>query len=113
MSQTQQRLTKGAYAYCSHTLLLSGDIQDVFVGRWLETEDESGSTRRVLQKFPPEITVEKGELMCVLQLRRPLTLSDYKEIHHHSIRPMVQSLDDDVSMVLLPASMVCTIPDGM
>jgi len=107
MSQTRQRLTKGVYAYCSHSLLLTGEIFDVFVGKWLTKDDT-----RVLQKFPPE-DLENGELMCLLKLRRPISLKDYREVHHPSLRPMVQSQRTDVSMLLMPAAMACTIPDGM
>jgi hypothetical protein len=112
MSQTQQRLTKGTYAYCSHSLLLSGDVVEVFVGRWIVQATEDGETR-VLQKFPPEAEIKDGFLLCVLKLRRPITLGDYREVHHPSLRPMVQSLEDDVQMVLVRAEMLCTIPDGM
>lgn len=110
--QTQQGLTKGAYAYCSHSLFVSGDIMDVFVGRWLTKEGPGGSAR-ILQKFPPDEQVDGGSLLCVLKLRRPLSLPDYREVHHPELRPLVQNLDDDVKMVLVPADMLCTIPDGM
>jgi hypothetical protein len=113
MSRTQQRLTKGAYAYCSHSLLLSGDIVDVFIGRWKIKDNEDGPPTRVLQKFPPDQEVERGTLMCFLKLRRPVSLSEYRDLHHSSIRPMVQSLEEDVTMLLLPADLLCTIPDGM
>ena len=109
MSQTQQRLTKGVYAYSSHSLLLAGDIVDVFIGRWFTKDDST----RILQKFPPEHEVEHGKLMCVLKLRRPIPLAVYREVHHPELRPMIQSQNEDVRMVLLPADMVCTIPDGM
>ena len=112
MDQTQQRLTKGTYAYCSHALILSGDVEDVFVGRWMARTFDGGTTR-VLQKFPPGEKIEHGQLLCVLRLRRPISLDEYREVHHPALRPMVQSVDDDVVMVLAPAEMLCTIPDGM
>jgi len=112
MSQTQQSLTKGTYAYCSHSLFISGDVVEIFVGKWLIKETASGSTR-ILQKFPPEAEVDGGGLLCVLKLRRPITLADYRESHHPALRPMVRNLEEDVTMVLVPAELLCTIPDGM
>ena len=110
MSQTKGQIAKGEYAYSSHSVFISGDIVDVFIGRWILKED--GNTR-ILQKFPSDHEVDHGHLMCVLKLRSPIPIDEYREIHHPALRPMVQNLDDDVAMVLLPAEMACTIPDGM
>lgn len=109
MSQTQQSLKKGDYAYAAHSLLLSGDVIDVFVGRWITTDEST----RILQKFPPEKKVDEGQLMCVLKLRRPITLNEYREVHHPAIRPLVKSVGEDVNMVLMAAEMACTFPDGL
>lgn len=113
MSQTHHGLVKGAYAYCSHSLLLTGDIVEVFMGRFSPVTDPNGDQSSILEKFSPDDEVENGHLMCVLKLRRPISLEDYRNVHHELIRPVVQNLSDDVQMILLPADMLCTIPDSM
>jgi len=113
MSQTSNGLVKGAYAYCSHSLLLAGDIAEVFRGKFVPKTKDDGAEASVLQKFPIDDDVEGSHLMCVLKLRRPISLDDYRSVHHQSIRPMVQQMSDDVQMLLLRAEMLCTIPDGM
>lgn len=106
MNPTHNRLEKGKYAYSSHSLMISGDIIDVFTGVWKDVP--SG---RALIKCEGDIA--GGELMCVIKLRRPLSLDEYREIHHQDIRPLVRHPDHDVAAALLPAGMVCTIPDYM
>lgn len=106
MSQTHSRLEKGKYAYSSHSVMISGDIADVFTGIWKDVP--SG---RALIKCEGDIT--DGELMCVIKLRRPLSLEDYRTEHHPAIRPLVRQPGNEVAAVLLPAGMVCTIPDYM
>ncbi len=109
MGKIRSGLEAGRYAYSAHSLLLSGDIVEVFIGRW-ETTSE---TSRVLKKYPIEETVDEGEVLCTIKLRRPISLDEYREVHRPEIRPMVRSVGADVSMVMLPANMVCTIPDSM
>jgi hypothetical protein len=109
MGQTKQRLEQGDYAYSSHTVLVCGDIAAVFVGKW-ETQP-NGS--RLLRKFSRNDEVEGGELLCMLRLRRPMSIKEYRESHHSAFRPVVRSPESEVELVLMPARMVCTIPDGM
>lgn len=114
MGQIQKGLSKGSYAYSSHSLLLAGDVVDVFIGKW-KTRDESED--RMLVKFPPHAEVEGGKLMCILKLRRPIPLDDYKPVHRRPMRPLLKRSDDgekrDVVMLLIPADMLCVIPDRM
>lgn len=100
---------EGDYAISSHSVLISGDVIDVFLGRWEWQDDD----RRILRKYEPEAHVVGGEMMCVLKLRRPMTMSEYKESHHPEFRPMIKSLESDVELVLMPTGMALTIPDGM
>lgn len=109
MSKTNKSINKGDYAYSSHTVLVSGDIVDVFVGRW-EWQDED---TRILRKYPRETELVGGETMCVMKLRRPMTMDEYREAHHPDFRPMVKTPDSEVELVLMPTGMACTIPDGM
>lgn len=111
MSHTDSRLEKGKYAISSHALCISGDIADVFTGIWKET-----GQGRALIKCDGDIV--GGELMCVIKLRRPMTIPEYREYHHPNIRPLVKSPETDndeaaIVAVLLPSTMVCTIPDFM
>jgi hypothetical protein len=107
MSQTHSRLAKGKYAYSSHSLLISGDIIDVFTGVWKATPTGA----RALIKC--EGDVPGGEPLCVIKLRNPLSIEEYREAHHPEIRPLVKNHESPVQAVLLPAAMVCTIPDYM
>lgn len=111
MGHTSQSISKGDYAYSSHSVLVSGDIVDVFVGRWEWQNDDT----RVLRKYPieEEGNVVGGEMMCVLKLRRPMTMAEYRESHHPDFRPMAKPTATEVELVLLPTSMACTIPDAM
>jgi len=110
MSQAQHKLERGQYAYSSNSLLLAGDIHDVFVGRW---ENPEGCEGRKLRRWPADETVPGGQLMCVLHLRRPLTIEDFKPIRHPSIRPIAKSVDSSIEYLLMDADIVCTFPDGM
>ncbi|MGD9727496.1 MAG: hypothetical protein AB7L09_03125 [Nitrospira sp.] len=106
MSRTRNRLEKGKYAYSSHSLLISGDIVDVFTGVWRDIDG-----KRALIRCDGDIV--GGEPMCVIKLRRPMTLAEYGQVHHPALRPMVKHADADISAVLMPAGMACTIPDYM
>jgi len=106
MSKTHSRLEKGKYAYSSHSLFVSGDVIDVFTGMWKET-----GQGRALIKCDGDIV--GGELMCVVKLRRPMSVQEYRDVHHPDIRPLIRDMDADVQAVLIPASMACTIPDYM
>lgn len=108
MSRTDSRLEKGKYAYGSHSVFISGEIIDVFTGVWQQIGEG-----RALVKCEEGEEVEGGELMCVIKLRRPMTVDEYREAHHPQVRPLVKSLDSKVIAALLPAEMVCTIPDFM
>lgn len=107
MSRTHSRLEKGKYAYSSHSLFIAGEIIDVFTGVWQQVGDS-----RALIKCEDD-KVEGGELMCVIKLRQPMSIPEYRESHHPNIRPLVKHLESHVIAVLLPAEMVCTIPDFM
>jgi len=109
VGQIKQKLEKGDYAYSSHTVLVCGDIAAVFVGKWEIQPDES----RLLRRFSTNDEVEGGELMCMLRLRRPMSIKEYRESHHPKFRPIVRNSGSKVELVLMPAKMVCTIPDGM
>ena len=109
MNKIRSGLENGKFAYSSHSLLLAGNIVDVFIGKW-QTKTE---TSRVMVKFPPEQTVEGGEAMCVIKLRRPLPLDEYRTVHHPEVRPLLAKLGADVEMVMLPASMTSIFPDAM
>ena len=76
------------------------------------TESIAVPTTRPAMSRPSE-EVEGGERMCVIKLRRPLSIEEYREAHHPDTRPLVKHMDAGVVGVLLPASMVCTIPDYM
>jgi len=106
MSVTGPGLEKGVYAFSSHCPFVSGDVIDVFVGRW-----EEHSRGRVLIKCQTKEESIGGDEMCVIQLRRPLTLDEYRESHHPLIRPLIHNRDEGVSAVLIPCEMVRTIPD--
>lgn len=102
-------IKQGDYAYTSHSVMISGDIVEVFLGKWEDRDEDT----RVLRKLPEDSEDPDGELMCVLRLRRPMTIEEYRETHHPRFRPMVRSLDSKVKLVLVPTEMTCTIPDGM
>jgi len=114
VGQIQKGLSKGSYAYSIHSLLLAGDVVDMFIGKWKNRDDSNG---RMLMKFPAHAEVEGGKLMCILKLRRPISLDDYKPVHHRSMRPLLKRSDEgekrDVVMLLIPADMLCVIPDRM
>jgi len=108
MSHTSPGLEKGVYAYSAHSTFVSGDVMDVFVARW-----EDHPSGRALVKCQSD-NLAAGELMCVIRLRRPMTLVEYGEAHHPDTRPLVlKGGTPQVEAVLLPASMACTIPDSM
>jgi hypothetical protein len=113
MSQTHERLAKGRYAYSSHSLRIAGDIAEVFIAKW---ENHQGGER--LHKYPPHADIKGGALVCVLRLRKPIPMEEYKELHHPSMRPIVKrpELEIDelkVHAVLMDSSMVCTFPDSI
>jgi len=108
MSKIRSGLEKGRYAYSSHSVFVSGNIVDVFVGKW--ADHEKG---RVLVKCPEGADESEGELMLVLHLRRAMTISEYQETPHPMIRPLVKRPGAKVEAVLMPANMACTIPDSM
>lgn len=114
MGQTQQRLERGQYAYSAHSLQLAGDIQDVFIGQWATPEGVPG---RKLTRFDVDEDVPNGQLMCVLRLRRPLSIKDYRALRHPSIRPIAKtvnsSINSSIEYLLMDADVVCTFPDGM
>ena len=105
MSQTSPSIEKGD----SHSVLVSGDIVDVFVARW-----EDHPIGRALIRYDVDNSPPDGELMCVIRLRHPMSIEEYRESSHHpQTRPLMKSPQDKVEAVLLPASMACTIPDFM
>ena len=104
-------LEPGHYAYCSHTLLLDGNIVECFVGRWEQPEEEENSRR--LHKYPPGSEVDGGMLMYVLRLKKPITVEAYREIHHPSIRPLVPNPEEDIKLLLMTSDVVCTLPNAM
>lgn len=108
MQQPFDRLIKGKYAYSSHSLMISGEIIDVFTGLW-KTDGE----HQTLVKCTDSAKVEGGEVMCIVKLNRPMTVFEYKDSYHPEVRPLVKSIDAYVEAVLIPGSMVCTIPDFM
>jgi len=111
MGQTQQRLKRGRYAYSSHSLQLAGDIEDVFIGLW---ETPEGLPGRKLKRFDVDADVPDGQLMCVLKLRSPLTVEDYKPVRHPSIRPITKTAASSaIEYLLMDADVVCTFPDGI
>jgi len=110
MSQTKQKLERGQYAYSSHSLRLAGHIVDTFVGKW--EQYRAGLGRRLL-KFPPNTEVTDGQLMCLLKLRNPIHIKEYRDISHPSIRPVTENINLPIKVLLMYADVVCTIPDGM
>ena len=110
MSQTRQRLSRGDYVYSAHSLRLAGNVVDVFVGRWEMSED--GQPRKLF-KYSADVEVEGGQLMCVLRLRDPISVEDYREVHHPDIRPITKSTSDDIKLILMTADIACTLPDSM
>lgn len=108
MGKLRAGLERGKYAYSSHSVFVSGDIVDVFVGKWADHE-----MGRVLVKCPEGTDESEGELMLVLHLRRAMTIAEYQETPHPMIRPLVKFRGAKVEAVLMPADMACTIPDSM
>ena len=111
MGHAQERLTKGRYVYSSHSLRITGDIIDVFIGRW---EKIDSATRKLL-KYPSHSKIDGGVLMCAVRLRRPISTIEFSKVSHGSIRPLVhqRDSDSDIEVVLMDAEVVCTHPDSM
>jgi hypothetical protein len=110
MSQTQPILERGRYAYSSHSLQLAGNIEDVFIGQW---ESPEGLAGRKLKRFDVSADVPNGQLMCVLKLRSPISIEDYKPVMHPAVRPVAKTVGAPIEYLLMDADVVCTFPDGM
>ena len=106
MGQTEPGLAKGEYACSEHSLLISGDVIDIFVGRW-----EDRPKGRVLVKCGEDGVLSGGQPMCILRLRRPITIAEYRKLHHPMIRPLIKSPENKIEGVIMPTSMACTIPN--
>jgi len=107
MSRTST-LHKGDFAISAHSVFISGNVIDVFKGKW--TAHANG---RALIKCPEGSDVDGSQMMCVIKLRRPMTLEEYREAHHPDIRPLIKSHDANIEAVLMPVEMAQTIPWGM
>lgn len=110
--ETCERLAPGTYTYCKHTLLLDGIVREVFVGKWVQDPDHEG---RHLYKFPTGVSVPGGTTMCIVNLKRPVTIDEFRSIRREGIHPVVSSTDDNttVSAILVTASLAETLPNGM
>ena len=102
-------LKRGHYAFCAHTLLLDGNIEESFMGLWQPAEECPG---RKLIKYPVHTVVAGGKLMYLLRLKRPITVEQYKEVHHPDIRPLVSNIDSAIHLLLMTDDVVQTLPDS-
>lgn len=105
-------LTPGTYAFCEHTLLLDGVIREVFVGRWISDPNRG---ERHLYKFPRGTSVPDGATMCIVNLKRSLTIDEFRSVRREGIHPVISS-DGEVtviSSILLTADLAATLPNGM
>lgn len=101
-------LEPGHYAFCSHTPFLDGNVLTGFIGRW--EESESG---RALHKFPLDSEIDGGELMYLLQLKKPISIAEYREVHRDGIHPLVPHPEADIIHLLVVDSMLHTLPNAM
>lgn len=107
MSNTTD-LHKGDFAMAAHSVFISGDVMAVFQGKWMDRDEG-----RALVKLPDDVDVEGAESMCVIKLRRPMSIEEYREAHHPEVRPLIKEMGADIQAVLIPTELVLTIPDGL
>lgn len=109
--ETCEPLVPGAYAFCDHTLLLDGTVREVFVGKWIVDPAHEG---RHLYKFPPGTSVPGGNTMCIVNLKKPISIDQFRTVKRDGIHPVV-SVDGATSIaaILLTADLASTLPNGM
>lgn len=110
--ETCEPLTPGTYAFCEHTLLLDGVVREVFIGKWLEDPEHNA---RHLHKFPNGTEVDGGIPMCIVTLKRPISIAEFKAVHRAGIHPVVSSPGQHsvIHTVLLTNNLAATLPNSM
>jgi hypothetical protein len=92
--------------------LLDGVIREVFVGKWVT---DPILPERHLYKFPRGTSVTDGATMCIVNLKRSLTIDEFRSVRREGIHPVISSDGEVVSIstILLTANLTATLPNGM
>lgn len=110
--ETCEPLTPGTYTFCDHTLLLDGVVREVFVGKWTADPECEG---RHLYKFPTGTSVPGGVTMCIVNLKRPVTIEQFRTVRREGIHPVISAAgpNETIAAILITADLAATLPNGL